>query len=179
MWGLNNWEPNFVETTEGVLGLCRQIYPDIIGHELECSWVPWLQTDDKWWEGAPVILRINGVNYEICWSKESDCAIARNTINVLEPVRWCDCDELAFSWKQDALTILQDVVGQKVTMLHLEEAQVTMGYPTGGGFYNQYWVPHGINFSFSSAFLSVYNAFDKNEITNRSEEQEGIRLISI
>jgi len=165
MFGLHNWEPVFVDTTDEVLGLCRQIHADIIGHKVECSWVPCLQKDDKWWQGAPVILRINSINYEFCWQKESDCAVTRNTINIEEPVRWCDCDELAFFWKKDGLPALQNIVGQQVNGIDLLEAEVTISNHSEG-FQNNYWLPYGINFKLCGGFLSIYNAFDLNGVTD-------------
>jgi hypothetical protein len=162
MWGIPNWEPKFVESTPEVLALCRGMATAIIGREIECSWVAWHHSYDEWWNNAPVILRINGVNYEICWSKESDFALTRDTIDVESPCLWADTEDSIISWRKDALPILQNLKGRRVLTLELHEAQVTIGTPETGGISNQYWVPHSLNLTCDDAFLSIYNAFDCN-----------------
>ena len=157
-----------METTEEVLALCRRLAEDVVGGEIECSWVAWLCKDDTWWDGAPIIIQVSGVNYEICWSKEADCAITRNTINVHESVRWIDCEELTLFWKKDGLAALQNIVGQRVNKIQLIEAEVTISNHSDHppGWSTSYWVSYGINFILTDGFLSIYNAFDTNGVTD-------------
>jgi hypothetical protein len=159
-----------VDTTEEILALCREVLSGTIGNEIECSWVAWHHSYDQWWDDAPVILRIDGVNYEFCWQKTSDFALTRDTIDVRREVKWTNSEDSLLFWKKDALPRLQAVVGKRIIGLQLQGHQVVTDIPSVRENYGDFMEPVGLNFLFEDGLLSIYNSLDSNGLATRQEE---------
>jgi hypothetical protein len=157
-----------VDTTEEILALCREILSGTVGNEIECSWVAW-DKEDEWDEHAPVILRIGGVNYEFCWAKDRDLAITCNCIDVAQPFNFYNHIELPMIWKKDRLPILREAIGHTITGVRVQECQNTIENASVPPEIRQFWLANSIDFSFGHSFLSIYNAFDANGITDKNE----------
>jgi hypothetical protein len=174
MLGIPNYETNFVYTTDEILSLCRNLAREIIGKTIECSWVAILRSDEHWLKDLPIILRIGGNNYEVCWMKFSDLSITKNLINVQDGFNWMDSEdeELLCDWQKNGLPKLQAVIGQSIKSIQLLEAQYSFGD-------NQTWLPNGVEFILSNGYLSIFNNLDENGISLNKWEGDFYRLTKI
>jgi hypothetical protein len=164
MWGIENYEPDFTEDFDDALQMCRRFKWQIIGGTIEKTWVAWQEGNDSWFADVPIILRIGGNNFEICWTKFADFAFTSSLINVEKPVFWGGGNETPLNWRLNSLTTLQNAVGQRVNGIQL----IGLGVP----FY--------LSFQLEQGQLLIYNAGDENGVSDQPPfTNHGFRVVDI
>lgn len=163
MWGIENYEPNFTENFDDALQMCRRFKSQIIGGTIEKTWVAWQEGDDSWSADAPVILRISGNNFEICFTKLSDFAFTSNLIDIEKPFLWCGSEELQLHWRLNSLPTLQNAVGQRVNGFQL----IGLG------------IPLFLSFQLEQGQLLIYNALDENGVSDQPFMNHRFRFVDI
>lgn len=155
---------------------CRRILRQTSGKPLTASWTGWNDKENAWCEAAPVILEIGGVRYEICWTKEADCALSQDTINTQEPFYCYGSEELPGEWRENALPELRQALGQVLTGMELIEAEVAVNSEK---LVRKYWVPNGLLFKFGKDALYLYNGFDLNGIAGQPPGGAEFRSVEV
>lgn len=195
MLGIPNYKPQYLINPETFYENFHTQLTRLIGKTIDRFWIMWDDRRNEWHPDGPIIIEIEGINFEFSANECVEFSLTINDINLKEKLDWYDMgDELPLSWKENGnpelikslsrpikeINILTYNPSSEINNYNVDSDQVHMLY--GDGF-----VMHGIEFVLQKEnhndiknFFSIYNVLDENGIENKEiSGYEGIQKIQI
>ena len=147
MLGIPTYEPNFFNDADLFLKTQKDKFEKLIGKPIARFWVMWDENENEWYPDGPVILEIDGDNYEFCAYQLDDFSFTLNKIDLTGKLDWYGMgDELPLSWNENGKQELRESLNQPISAINVltynfKSKNVETGEPHETGF-----MIHGIEF---------------------------------
>jgi hypothetical protein len=96
-WGIKNYQPQWKDSATALLELIEKA--PLIGYPVEELWSLWDEENDEWFSDGPVIIAIQGRNFEFCANKLNEFSFSVDSIDVSVPAE-CLTDLSKTLWYQ-------------------------------------------------------------------------------
>jgi hypothetical protein len=172
-WGIKGWKPFWYESTNEFIASLET--EKICGSVIKSTWTLW--DGDEWFEDAPIVIFAGEKQLEFCANKIGAFSISVNTIDIREPVSWCE-EPNGFGslrWKKDAHPLLAKLLGKNIIETGAIEYCLDENIQE---LFNQDWVLSGVYLSCESAYVEIFNALDTNGITNDRNSIPRLRYVN-
>lgn len=178
MFGITTYEPNFFDDANLFFKTQKDKLGKLIGKSISRFWIMWDEKENEWYPDGPVILEIDGNNYEFCAYQLDDFSFTLNTIDLAEKLDWYGMgDELPLNWKENGKKDLEVSLNRPISAVNIltynfKSKNVETGEPHETGF-----MMHGIEFELenqngAATYFSIFNALDQNGLSSKRVEQE-------
>lgn len=160
---------NFLHSVESVLSKHGDQLRGLIGRELTAVKVVWDLDDDSWFADEPVVLIFGDIQLEIVFWQLYELALNWNTIDMNQAPNWFGCyGDMNLEWRDCCHAGTTTAIGQTVSDLRLvelfSESKVSTRSDDAGNEDGIWWL-HALEFQFTKATLTIFNALDENGIT--------------
>ncbi|VXA91537.1 conserved hypothetical protein [Flavobacterium sp. 9AF] len=186
MLGIAKYEPNFFDDVNLFLITQKDKFEKLIGKSISRFWVMWDVKENEWYPDGPVILEIDGNNYEFCAYQLDDFSFTLNTIDLTEKLDWYGMgDELPLSWMENGKQDLKVSLNQPISAVNILTYNFKSKNIETGESHETGFMMHGIEFeieneSRTTTYFSVFNALDQNGLSSeRVEQDDQIKRIKI
>ena len=152
---IQNYSPEWVEDKEKAEALIQAFARLWVGKTIESTYVGWYVPDDEWYEDFPIIIKIDGVQFEVCWQKFDSLSITKNQIDIDN----CISGDELIPYKKDALSALQRATGKRIKSVKLGMSSMTLEDKV---------IPmiNSLDFELENGYLTIFNALDENGVSN-------------
>ncbi|MES2616713.1 MAG: hypothetical protein V4613_02480 [Bacteroidota bacterium] len=187
MLGIPNFEPHFFDNTNAFIKANGEQLTTIIGATLDDYWLMWHAEDNEWYNDGPVILKIDGRQFEFTAYKLDEFSLTIDQIDLTKKLDWYGLgDQIPLVWKNKAHSEINHLVGRKITDIHI----ITYNFistvvedkikpENTGSIHETGYMLHGIEFTFEkntrferSHFLQIFNALDANGIKTVEQKDD-------
>lgn len=173
-WGISGWQPNWLASSKSLLNLLRQHI--FTGSQVSQTITLWEAND--WFEDAPIIIVIDGVQHEFCANKIGEFSYSKNTIDKSKPVKWCDASYGigTLRWKTNAHPNLKGLTNNTIidigTIEYLLDENIQC-------IFDKDWALSGVYVRCSHFYAEIYNALDCNAVRNSQQLTNNFRYTSM
>lgn len=186
MLGITTYEPNFFNDANLFLKTQKDKFEKLIGKPITRFWVMWDEKENEWYPDGPVILEVDGNNYEFCAYQLDDFNFTLNKIDLTEKLDWYGMgDELPLSWKENGKQELQESLNQPISAINILTYNYKSKNVETGEPHEERFIMHGIEFELkkendNTTYFSIFNGLDQNALSSeRVEHEDQIERIKI
>ncbi len=195
MLGVSNYEPSFFSDSNKFRVEFASRLRKIVGKNIKKFWVMWDKRENEFFPDGPIVLEIEGDQYEFCASELDKFSLTINNIDLNKNLNWYGMgDELPLIWKENGKEELKNYLNRQIEEINIltynfvtETISDIKQHENIGKKSNTGFMLHGIEFvlkeesqSDEKNFFSVFNALDQNGITNiEISQNDQIRRIPI
>ncbi len=176
-WGIKNYQPHWKDSAIALLELIGKA--PLIGYPVEELWSLWDEESNEWFSDAPVIICIQGKQFEFCANKLNEFSFSVDSIDIRVPVYWCsdeDSDIEPFHWVHERNREFKDLIGEKISGIEIVESFE----PDISSFMGlECWMLAGIALLFEDQRLEILNGLDCNLLSRSQSTDEGRRYIQV
>jgi len=147
----------------------------LVGSRLQTSWVAWeVAADDEWFQDEAVVLGFTEAQLEITCSHFDRLALTWGEIDTTQPPAhagmWKGSFEL--EWRPDSLPELAALRGATLESIRVIECGPVASV---AGLTGKEWLLSGLEFTFSTGAVHVFNALDQVAVETRLEPDSQLR----
>lgn len=174
-----NYNPIFYQGSKNFLAVKNNVLKNLINKEIKNYYLLYDIEDNSWWQTQPIILVIDGNQYEFLFDNLSDFSLTINQINTKEKCNWYEQDEIDVAWKSNCNQDIDNILNKKIKEINIIEiVLLTKAVKNQKDKLietvdNSYFSLAGIELKFEeNQKLTIYNSLNENSIT--SEDIENI-----
>lgn len=125
MLGIKNYRLDIFNSAEELTKAHPTTFSKLIGQSVEAYFVQWHTDRDEWNEDGPIILLINGLQFEFTANK-LDYSMTINQIDLSKKLDWYGSgDEMPLAWKKNPFPELNSMLGRQIEEIFLLEYSMT------------------------------------------------------
>ena len=126
MLGIKGYMPNFSTTVSQFADKHEKTLRQLIGKRIDCYYLQWQTKENAWNEDGPIILQIEGNQYEFTAYKLDEYSLTINQINLSEKLDWYGAnDEMPLMWKKNPIDKINGLLNRKIEQIYLLEYSMT------------------------------------------------------
>jgi hypothetical protein len=177
MWGIKNYQPQWSNSAEDLLGLVTQV--PLIGCQIQALWSLW-DEDDEWFRDAPIVICTQEHQLEFCANKLDEFSFSVDSIDLNIPVYWCgdeDPDEQPFRWMQQKNPEFSGLIGKSITGIEIAESRIEKDLQAFLGL--EPLILSGIVLQFQDKRLEILNGLDCNLLSRQQNSDERLEYTQV
>ncbi|MBQ4820977.1 hypothetical protein [Aquimarina sp. MMG016] len=153
MLGIEKYELNYLNSCDDVIKLHKQTFNALIGKSIDSYFVQWEKNENKWNEDGPIIILIDGKQYEFT-AYQLEYSLTINKIDLSDPLDWYGSgDEMPLEWKKNTFKSINSILNKPITKIYgLEYGQEP----------NSHFVGFELEFDGINDCLHISNGLDCN-----------------
>lgn len=122
MLGVKKYRPKYFSKAHTFEKTNRESLINLLGNSITEYYVQWDTTINEWNEDGPIILNINGIQYEFTAYELSQYSLTIDKINIAEKLNWYGAgDEIRLIWRRNAFKNLNLIINKTIKNIFLVE----------------------------------------------------------